>query len=473
MASRIGQFAQDLAAINTWWRQPTGWEATDPDLRGAAHQGIDYDPPVLAELQPGGLYLLRGPRRVGKTVAIKRTISRLLRDGVPATCVVHAAVDGWAAKDLRTLVQNVALPPVPEGHVRWWFIDEVSAAGDRWDQQIKWLRDNLAEFQDACVVLTGSDASKLSEAAGTLAGRRGRMSDVDRTLLPMGFRTFARLWNDPPDLKVPLPELRSRYAMDAYQQMLPWLDDLVRAWEVYLQYGGFPVAAAAAKAGEPIPAWFCNDMKDVIVRDVFRESGQGTATVTALLERLWASMSSPLNRSTLAQDVDIHPQAVNRYLQSLHNGYLAWTCPRRQDERWLANDHAQIKVYAIDPLIARLAHLRNPQRSDLDPTVLTEMMIGMVLRRAQLVAGQLWADDPTVFYLRTPTRKEIDFVSEAFAGTAVEGKYTEGGGWRRAAATVDASQWDGILATRNVLDVDDPDGAWAVPAGVLAYLVDQ
>jgi predicted AAA+ superfamily ATPase len=472
MATRIGQLAQDLAATNGWWRSEQ-WAATDPDLRAAAEQGIDYDPRVLHGLSEGGLYLLRGPRRVGKTVAVKRAAERLLDAGLPPTCVVHAAVDGWQAKDLRTLVQNAALPPVPAGQVRWWFIDEVTAAGDGWDEQVKWLRDNLPEFRDACVVLTGSDAEKLSEAAGTLAGRRGKVADADRTLLPMGFRTFVGLWHELPDLHLPLHQMRSRDAAAAYQQLLPWLNDLVRTWDVYLQYGGFPVAAAAAKAGQPVPAWFCNDLSDVIVRDVFQDSRQGTATVAAMLERVWQSMATPLNKSSVADDVGVTPPTVTHHLQSLHNAYLAWTSPRRQDDRWLGHDRAQAKVYAVDPLIARLAHLRNPQRSDIDPTVLTEMMIGMALRRAQLTAGRMWADDPTMFYVRTPARKEIDFVSEAFAGTAVEGKYTEGGNWRREAATVNASEWDGILVTRNVLDVSEPDGAWAVPAGVLAYLLDE
>ena len=34
--------------------------------------------------------------------------------------------------------------------------------------------------------------------------------------------------------------------------------------------------------------------------------------------------------------------------------------------------------------IARLSHLRNPARSDVDTTILTEMQVGMALRRADL-----------------------------------------------------------------------------------------
>ena len=77
-----------------------------------------------------------------------------------------------------------------------------------------------------------------------------------------------------------------------------------------------------------------------------------------------------------------------------------------------------------------------------------------------------------LFYHRTKSRKEIDFVGEPLAGTAVEGKYIETGRWRGEAVTVKASAWAGVLTTRDVLDCTDQGGAWAVPAGILAALVD-
>lgn len=129
---------------------------------------------------------------------MKRKIRQLIDGGVHPHAIVRAAVDGWNAKDVRTLVHNVALPPHPKGQTRWWFFDEISATRGDWDAHIKWLRDNDPEFNDACMVLTGSDAAELTRASGTLAGRRGAATDGDRTLLPMGFATFMRLRADLP-----------------------------------------------------------------------------------------------------------------------------------------------------------------------------------------------------------------------------------------------------------------------------------
>lgn len=474
MTTKIGQQAQELARLNPWWRDPGGWQAQDGDLTDAHNTGLGFRSGVLDGLAAGALYLLRGPRRVGKTVAVKQCIADLLAAGTPQTAIVRAAVDGWAAKDLRTLTQVTSLPPVPAGTSRLWFLDEITAVSGDWAEQVKWLRDNDPDFRSATVVLTGSNAAGLTAAAGALAGRRGRASDLDRTLLPMGFRTFAshvaRVGLPTADA-LPLDGLHSAQAATAYQAILPWLDDLVRLWEIYLSYGGFPVAAAAARSGEPIPSHFVDDLFDVIANDAFANSQLSALTEMALIERLWESMGSPANLSNIAADISVRPEVITRHVGYLRDAYLLWACPQRAENAWLPRAGAQPKLYAVDPLVARLAHLRNPERADIDPTVLTEMQLGSALRRRQLRERPRSGTDDSLFHVRTATRKEIDFVAADLAGVAIEGKYIDHGRWKREAQTVDASEWDGILVTRNVLDVTGS-GAWAVPAGLLAYLLD-
>jgi hypothetical protein len=47
---------------------------------------------------------------------------------------------------------------------------------------------------------------------------------------------------------------------NAYEALIPWLDDLVRLWEHDLLYGGFPASVAAVHAAQPVPQWFVNDI---------------------------------------------------------------------------------------------------------------------------------------------------------------------------------------------------------------------
>ena len=95
-----GEVQHMLTATNRWRRNPRDWPRDDPDLREADGAPFRYAAGVLADLAPGGLYVLRGPRRVGKSVEIKRTIELLIASGTVPRSIVHAAVDGWRAADL-------------------------------------------------------------------------------------------------------------------------------------------------------------------------------------------------------------------------------------------------------------------------------------------------------------------------------------------------------------------------------------
>ncbi len=473
MTTRIGQLSQELSRTNPWWRSTT-WEARDTDLLHARESGLGYESHALDDLVPGNLYLLRGPRRVGKTVTVKQAISRLIASGAPSRSIVRVAADGWDENDIRKLPQTPGLPRVAEDAHRWWFIDEISAVKGDWAAQIKWLRDNDPAFGTDTVVLTGSDATALTLAAGQLPGRRGRNVRVARTLLPVGFRTFVELTEtDPPDgPHLPLSGLRTQGAAKVFEDLIPWLDSLVRAWESYLEYGGFPAAVAAARHGDPVPLDFVNDIFDVVFRDAFAASSLSETRTGALYSRLMTGMGSPFSLRSVATDLDLSHHTVERHVLYLRDSFLSWGCPQRDEKGWLALERGQEKFYASDPLLARLMHLRNEARPDIDPTVLTEMQIGMALRRRQATDGASWTGEDRLFYWRTPTRKEIDFISEDLSGAAIEGKYTETDRWRGDSATLNASEWKGILATRNVLDMTQRDKAWAVPAAFLAYLID-
>ncbi len=478
MATRTnrGALQELLADLNPWWRDPR-WAEMDPDLIAVRGAGLGYHTDALHDLHPGGLYVLRGPRRVGKTVATKQLVASLLRDGLSEGGIVRVAVDGWPLRDLQTVVRRLPLPALAPGQRRHWIIDEITGVDGDWASEIKWMRDNVAEFGAATVVVTGSDAAALTAAIGRWAGRRGDVSERDRTLLPIGFRTFVDLVapRHPTNMpRLPLVDLHSSVAADAYGSLLGWLGDLSRMWRLYLAHGGYPRSVAAAKQGKAIPTDFADDIFDVIFRDAFADSRLSRTDASSLATRVMGGMGSPLNATSIADDIAAHPTTVTRHLTYLRNAYLAWSCPQRSATGWTALPKAQPKVYAVDSIVARVSHLRNEARQDVDPTILSEMMLGMAIRRAAITSGREWDGDDFLFYHRTPTGKEIDFVSPLLGENAVEGKFTDGR-WRREAITVNASEWRGILATDSVLEIETEDArhrAWAVPAGLLAYLID-
>ena len=105
-------------------------------------------------------------------------------------------------------------------------------------------------------------------------------------------------------------------------------------------------------------------------------------------------------------------------------------------------------------------------------SALSEQQLGMALWRSleRERAGSYLGFD-RVLYHRSRTRPEIDFVGPDLGGWAIESKYVDGR-WLRDAQTLRASEWQGIVATRSELNLDDPEVA-AISAALLAWLLDS
>lgn len=471
---KTGDLDAALNKTNPWWRGPRGWELDDADLRRAAEAPFRHEPNVLEDLRPGGLYILRGPRRVGKTVEIKRAISRLIGSGIDPRRIIHAACDGWRDAEIGQLVdrgRRIATRGVIEP--RYWFLDEVTAVKGDWPSRIKWLRDN-DPFGEDCVVLTGSSMRGLDDAVKALAGRRGEVESSDRVLLPMSFGDLCRALG----IALPsTPRLRpmdfQRDVVDAVaDQLHPWCNDLVDAWEIHLRVGGFPRAVQQyIKQGDVDPG-FVDSLWHVIHGEAIRSAEFAASQTQALLAELAARMGAPLNVARLAGEIRSSMSTTARRLRELEDAFLLWPCHQYDPSHRTPNLRSQSKVYFSDPLLARIAHLRNPDATpEPDLSTLSEQQIGITLLRARehTDPGSYPRFD-SVMYQTTPSRKEIDFVGGWMDGVPFESKYVDGA-WRRDARTA-TNAYDGVavLATRSVLDNEGR--ARAVPAPILALMLE-
>lgn len=453
------------------WRARASWEADDPDLRAAAQLPLSYEPQPLADIRPPGLYVLRGPRRVGKSLELKRAVRRLLADGVDPKSVFFCACDGLSAQDMRRLIaQGHSVTRTLPGP-RYWLLDEVTAVTG-WSRAIKELRDQDTAFREACVVLTGSSAREMEQARKDLADRRGGIADSDRLLLPMGFRSFCQAIGDLEELpsqSIAPRELLGTACERAIIELEPWSDALSDAWELFLDVGGFPRAVGEQVGSGAVSAGFLQGLWDVVLGDAIRSSSISEAAVIALLDRLRANLSSPVNVSRIARDVGLsgHQAAINR-IEELVRAFLAWHCYRIRDRG--PNAAAQRKLYFVDPLIAQLPHVCNPSLPLPEAAKLAEQQIGLTLARAvSLDRPAQLAQTDAVMYERTSTGAEIDFVGPALQ-IPFECKYTDEG-WRRDALTIKARHGRGVMITRSSLLTGPHEPVWAIPAGILAWLI--
>jgi predicted AAA+ superfamily ATPase len=150
-------------------------------LRDRNRYDLGYRADVLGDVASAPpddrMVILRGPRRVGKSVALKDCVLALCaRPDVDPRQVVYLPADGMRAKDLaraialgRALTRSV---DQPDTRLRVWLLDEVTSI-EGWTTTIKYLRDNTI-FGEETVVCTGSSWSETGDVErDLLAGRAG------------------------------------------------------------------------------------------------------------------------------------------------------------------------------------------------------------------------------------------------------------------------------------------------------------
>lgn len=462
----------ELSAANPWWRDPDNWDGTDVQLRTARQSALAYDPRPLDDLTPGGLYILRGPRRVGKSTALKKLIVRRLEARTSPRSIVHISVEGRTAQDLVDIVRraNTTWLRGDPGQ-RLWVIDEITGVKGPWPENVKRLRDGDAHFSADTVILTGSSAAKFEEARKQLAGRR-RAERSDRTLFQMGFGDVCRAFGielptSPSVAPATLGD--SDLIREAVDDIRPWLPEMIDAWDRYLLVGGYPQAVESELSNPQAAAGTAmrDALWDVIQGDALEGSGLSPTQTQTILRSITSSLGSLYSVEGLAAAVNVAYATARSRLDALRRAFIAF--PVHREQGLAPRPQAQAKWYFTDPRLARLAS-EFGAGSPPDMPALSEQQIAVALLRA------LEAESPgaairhdTLLYYRSRTRAEIDFVSPAFANTCVESRFVNRS-WGRAFQTIEASgRRTGIVATRSGTKTHD--GGWALPAGLVAYLI--
>ena len=454
----------------TWWRDPAGWERDDPDLKAVRAVSIVYEPAPLADIRPNGLYLLLGPRRVGKSVELKRAIAAAVSRAANPRSILYVSCDGLRGDDLRRMLHlgRSRFPAI--AGPRHWFIDEITAI-DGWHAIVKDERDTT-DFGEDCVVLTGSSSAGIQDGVANLAGRHGEPADAgERLLLPMSFRSFCAVTGADANVP-PIPPLRPR---DVFSEAPPLLEELqvfipqlADAWENYLQVGGYPKAVSSfMETGDVAPA-FVRDLWNVVRGEAFRSMRTTPPEALAFIERLALSLSGPINLSDLARDVGFtdNEQADAR-ITELVTAFLGFRCYKDNDGR--PNVKAQRKFYFTDPLLARLPHLVDP--GAVQPVVpnVSEQQMALALHRSieREMHGAFMEMAEVRYWVNPNSKTEIDFVGSRL-GLGFESKYVDTG-WRGASRAIAARGVGGVVATRRALALGED--MLAVPSALLAWLL--
>jgi predicted AAA+ superfamily ATPase len=240
--------------------------------------------------------VLRGPRRVGKTVLVRQVLQGLLADGAEPNHVMYVPFDDFEslrglhdpiltiARWFEEAVLGMTLNEAAcGGRPAYVLLDEVQNLGE-WAPQVKHLVDN----HDVRVLVTGSSSLRIEAGRDSLAGR---ITTVD--LGPLLLREIAGLreqyagppfWEENGLDAVVTPEFWRAAAAHAESER----EVRGRAFAAFSERGAYPIAHDQADTPWPELADYLNEtiVRRAIQHDL-RLGERGRKRDAALLEEVF------------------------------------------------------------------------------------------------------------------------------------------------------------------------------------------
>jgi predicted AAA+ superfamily ATPase len=324
-------YKNQLINQNPWWKNP---KAIDEDIKlfEVSRQKIIYEPDLIKQLDiyRPGIYTLRGPRQVGKSVLIKLLLRRLLqRENIkPSRIMFYSSEDLENYKDLVAVIESFfsmssSAGSEPAG-LYYVFIDEVSFIKN-WERGIKKLYEN-GTLRNAFVLLSGSNAYDLHHQAEKLPGRRGEDPYPDKVYLPLSFRQMVALLNK--EIAVILPNLSLQEVFDAparlaeLQTVERYRNELVRIADIYFMTGGFLKVIDSFMRDEKIEQYLYETYLQWIRGDMVKLK-RSEKTAREILAELIERQVSRIDWQNIARktNIDSH-KTVSDYVALLEDFFI-------------------------------------------------------------------------------------------------------------------------------------------------------
>jgi hypothetical protein len=324
--------------------------------------------------------VLTGPRQSGKTTLLKHLFNTKFHYVSMEPPDIRAA----AMEDPRGFLE-MHPPPVIFDEVQ--YVPEI----------LPYIKEKIDHHRDipGQYLLTGSqDILLMEKVTETLAGRAAILR-----LLPLSHREMACR------PQAPLPwEPEYRYAPTA---MVPRRD----LWKGFLQ-GGFP--ELTANPGRDVNLWHAGYVQTYLERDVrtIRQVGD-LYQFQSFLRALAARSAQLLNLTDLARDLGVAVNTAKAWLSVLEATYQVIVL-----RPYFANLNKRLvktpKVYFTDVgMLCYLTGLRDPEHAAAGPLAGAIMETAVLAEIVKSLTHR--GIDPQVYFWRTSTGMEVDFVIETSA----------------------------------------------------------
>lgn len=363
-----------LADQNPWWKHGERFTDFDPLWKSLNDAPVTYSRGEIA-FERGTIYLLRGPRQVGKTAWIKQSILSLLRDRkTEPRAVNYLSCDqltSQSRKEFGRAIQDCLAFAGHFPHV-YLFLDEINYVKD-WQFELKGLAD-AGKMANLTVVATGSSPALIKSKGELLPGRKPE----DYFMKPLLFRDFAAQtaltlarFEASGDLRSSLEKLSevlggnsaSPDDIDAFLQgingLLPFKTELDYLLGIYRLSGGFPKAVNnylrhryRERGEERIDQNVYEDYVRFVLGDIQRMD-RGERIARQILAAILKRSGSRYSYNTLSAETEEgvgQPTVVN-YVELLADSFVLNILLSYDFSKKSSKPKGEKKIYFLDPLI--------------------------------------------------------------------------------------------------------------------------
>jgi len=442
----------EINAQNPWWSQGVEFARYDKSLMEAKPIFFKRRP---IETENGNIYILRGPRQVGKTTYIKDFVRKLIEGGVPSEAILYLSLDFFTSRrEMRNAI-NYFLESRIDAPQIYILLDEITSIED-WNLELKYLSDQ-GLIKRGVILATGSSAVKLKEKGELLPGRG--VEGNEYYVKPLSFRSFAiqvidfiapRLTRD--EFRYTLIKLKSilpscslnieatvNMIRKEVEKIIPFKMELGYLFRLYLMTGGFPGVINHYLSNYYLQQenTINTSIAEIFVRDVFGDLARlqkQENTIRQLLRAIVERYGSRYSYSNLAREIEKSHITTIDYLEFMEDSFICFVLYAYDFNKKNAKAKGDKKVYFFDPFIFHSVRsylggneVWNIIASSLEHEELMGKIVeGMVISHLRMLGEipLMKAGSTFLWYYYDKSGKEIDAIFQEDGGySAVEVKY--------------------------------------------------
>ena len=331
-----------LRIDNPWWTEneiPEYYRNMNPRLY------IEIFYRLVRDVETKRALILMGPRRVGKTVMLYHTISRLIKEGVPAQNIIYISVETPIyckiyLEQLFLLSQKILCKPENDNSQYYVFFDEVQYLKD-WEINLKSLVDT---YKNVKFIASGSAAAALKKQSNESGA--GRFTDF--SLPPLTFYEFIHL---------------KGYDNLMTERSMQWKNGLISYWNTidikrlnamfidYINFGGYPEVVFNERIQEDPGQFIRHDIIDkVLLRDLPSLYGiTDVQELNSVFTMIAYHSGAIFSYEGMAKESGVKKEVVKKYIQYLEAAFLIRLVKRSDDTAKRYQRDITFKIYLTNP----------------------------------------------------------------------------------------------------------------------------